>query len=83
MFSGRLTLVFLLLYTHSLTHSRAYASSTHRVRYKETGSEGGFEVPDPRGSHTTVAVRDQLYVFGGQKENGPCDELWTFNIATR
>jgi len=53
------------------------------VRYKETGSEGGSEVPDPRGSHTTVAVRDQLYVFGGQKENGPCDELWTFNIATR
>ncbi|QDZ23299.1 hypothetical protein HOP50_10g58370 [Chloropicon primus] len=49
-----------------------------KVTYKQNS-----DVPDKRGSHTAVAVKDQLYVFGGQKEEGPCNDLWTFSIQTR
>ena len=52
--------------------------SWSKVAYRQDSA-----VPDPRGSHTAVAVKDQIYVFGGQKDDGPCNELWSFSIQKR
>lgn len=62
-----------------VTYKNRSASAATGIGGRGGGDDG---IPAPRGSHTCVAVKDHLFVFGGQLESGPSNELWTFCIQT-
>ena len=50
---------------------------------KVTYSDYGMPIPSPRGGHSTIAIGDFLYIFGGQLGHKPCNELWMFDIKKK